>query len=54
MRTQLNKAPTSLKLALGGGFSLHLLTAAFGTKRTIGDVRITSAIEGTSEVKCSL
>jgi hypothetical protein len=29
MRSQLNKAPTGLKL-LGVGFSLHLLTTAFG------------------------
>jgi hypothetical protein len=31
MRSQLNKIPTRLKLALGGGFLLRLLTAAFGT-----------------------
>jgi hypothetical protein len=35
MRSQLTKAPTRLKLALGGGFLLHLLTAAFGPKRTL-------------------
>jgi hypothetical protein len=29
MRSQLNKAPTRLKLALGVGFLLHLLTTAF-------------------------
>jgi hypothetical protein len=39
MRSQLNKAPTRLKLALGGGYLLHLLTAAFGTKQTTVDVR---------------
>jgi hypothetical protein len=33
MPSQLNKAPTGVKLALGVGFSLHLLTTAFGPSR---------------------
>jgi hypothetical protein len=44
MRSQLNKAATRLKLALGGGFLLHLLTAALGTSETLCHVGVESGI----------
>ena len=49
MRSQLNKAPTGLKL-LGVGFSLHLLTTAFGPSRRFQRLTISVAIGGIADM----
>ena len=49
MRSQLNKAPTGLKL-LGVGFSLHLLTTAFGPRRQLAQCSEMSVVEVIAEV----
>jgi hypothetical protein len=51
MRSQMNQAPTRLKLALDDGFSLQLLTAAFGTPQTFSDVCPMSPIAGNLDIQ---
>jgi hypothetical protein len=46
---RLNKAPR-LKLALGVGFSLHLLTTAIGTSATWSLVRLGDVIGGITDI----